>query len=267
MYLLIIIIILILFAPRILKFLFALFLTLFASFIGFFGILAIWLFKMFKMDNILNEQYFNSAKQYSNNGINQLEYIISLLAKLAKLDGVVSKTEANFVSDLLNKNRLNSITREHLKDVFNKAKENPQNYEEVAKNFINECFLSDFAKQNIIQMFFYFISLDGLSNNKLNAVHKISIIFNQEYFFKNIKDTIFNKRNSYAKESNFDPYKVLELSPNASADEIKKAYRKLAKKYHPDMLNVENMSKEEYEKSIEKFRQINKAYEILKDKK
>ena len=32
-----------------------------------------------------------------------------------------------------------------------------------------------------------------------------------------------------------DPYEVLELSPGASDDEIKAAYRKLAKKYHPDL--------------------------------
>ena len=32
-----------------------------------------------------------------------------------------------------------------------------------------------------------------------------------------------------------DPYKVLGLSPDASDDEIKRAYRRLAKKYHPDL--------------------------------
>ena len=57
-----------------------------------------------------------------------------------------------------------------------------------------------------------------------------------------------------------DLYKVLGISKNASEDEIKKSYRKLALKYHPDR-NRNN--KEEAEK---KFKEISKAYEILSDK-
>ncbi len=52
-------------------------------------------------------------------------------------------------------------------------------------------------------------------------------------------------------------YETLEVSENASMSEIKKAYRKLAKKYHPDM----NKTKE----AEEKFKEINAAYEILGD--
>jgi curved DNA-binding protein len=52
-------------------------------------------------------------------------------------------------------------------------------------------------------------------------------------------------------------YETLEVSSTASADEIKKAYRKLARKYHPDV----NKSPE----AEEKFKEINGAYEILSD--
>ncbi len=52
-------------------------------------------------------------------------------------------------------------------------------------------------------------------------------------------------------------YQTLEVSENASQDEIKKAYRKLARKYHPDV----NKQKE----AEEKFKEINAAYEILSD--
>ena len=53
-------------------------------------------------------------------------------------------------------------------------------------------------------------------------------------------------------------YETLGVSENASADEIKKSYRKLARKYHPD-INKE-------ESAVEKFKEINAAYEVLSDK-
>ncbi len=60
-----------------------------------------------------------------------------------------------------------------------------------------------------------------------------------------------------------NPYSVLGVSPNASDDEIKKAYRTLSRKYHPDA-NVNNPNKAQAE---ERFKQVQEAYEqIMKDK-
>ena len=55
-----------------------------------------------------------------------------------------------------------------------------------------------------------------------------------------------------------DPYKVLGVSPDASDEEIKRAYRRLAKQYHPDLHPGD-------QEAAKKMQQINAAYEQIKD--
>ena len=56
-----------------------------------------------------------------------------------------------------------------------------------------------------------------------------------------------------------DYYQVMGLADTATADGIKKAYRKLARKYHPDVSKEKNAE--------EKFKELGEAYEVLKDPK
>ena len=61
-----------------------------------------------------------------------------------------------------------------------------------------------------------------------------------------------------------DPYKVLGISPNATDDEVKEAYRKMAKKYHPDNYAGSPLS----DVATEKMKEVNEAYdEILRQRK
>lgn len=83
----------------------------------------------------------------------------------------------------------------------------------------------------------------------------IFIIINFLLFNNNI----FSKKDNN-KDKRYDHYKVLQLKKNASDKQIKSAYRKLAKKYHPD-----KHTEDKKEKAEEKFIAVSKAYEVLSD--
>ena len=75
--------------------------------------------------------------------------------------------------------------------------------------------------------------------------------------FESIKAMFYNSSDS--------AYKILELDSNATISEIKKAYRKMAKKYHPD--KVSHLGEEHQKGAEEKFRKVQEAYEQLQKEK
>ena len=58
-----------------------------------------------------------------------------------------------------------------------------------------------------------------------------------------------------------DPYKVLGVSPDATDDEVKKAYRALARKYHPDKYRDSDLA----DLASEKMKEVNAAYEEIQN--
>ena len=58
------------------------------------------------------------------------------------------------------------------------------------------------------------------------------------------------------------PYRILEIDESANEEEVKKAFRKMANKYHPD--KVSHLGKEMQTSAEEKFKAVNNAYQQLK---
>ena len=78
-------------------------------------------------------------------------------------------------------------------------------------------------------------------------------------------DTGYSRNTSDTSSTSYtrtDPYKVLGIERSATDEEVKKAYRRLAMKYHPD--KVEGMGEEVKKKAEAQFREINEAYEQIK---
>ena len=80
--------------------------------------------------------------------------------------------------------------------------------------------------------------------------------------FMDIHLSDFNSIKAMFVKETDSAYKILEISPDATDDEVKKAYRQMAIKYHPD--KVSTLGEDVQKAANEKFQQLNNAYEQIK---
>lgn len=111
------------------------------------------------------------------------------------------------------------------------------------------------SRLQLLHFLFGIAKADGfVTENEVNQIYTMA-----GYLGINARDYESIKAMFYNRSDN--AYKILEIDKSATVDEIKKAYRKMAKKYHPD--KVVHLGKEHQKGAEEKFRQVQMAYEQL----
>lgn len=120
-------------------------------------------------------------------------------------------------------------------------------------------FMPHAQRLQIVHYLFGISKADGhVHPQELNVIHTIS-----NYLGVNSND--FNSLKAmYFRDAESD-YKILEIEPSASVEEIKKAYRKMAVKFHPD--KVLDLGEEVQKAAKEKFQKVQEAYENIKKQK
>ncbi|WP_297193072.1 DnaJ domain-containing protein [uncultured Campylobacter sp.] len=194
-------------------------------------------------------------------------YVIALLAKIAKSDGRVSENEADMISQILDANAKDKREREFLKVTFNEHKENINDVFAVAKEFTKEVPLAKREFLNVLNLLVFMAFVDGEINSKKEEIlQEIARAFDiSKYELDDFIKNISSMKTTLPKNMSLDEaYEILNVSKNVSLNELKKRYRELAKKYHPDILNANNVSQKELEEGVVKFRKINEAYELIK---
>jgi len=111
------------------------------------------------------------------------------------------------------------------------------------------------SRLQLMHFLFGIAKADGIvTENEVRTIHTIA-----GYLGINPRDFESIKAMFYSSKEN--AYKILEIAKSATDSEIKRAYRKMAKKYHPD--KVMHLGKEHQKGAEEKFRQVQGAYEQL----
>lgn len=179
--------------------------------------------------------------------------LLSLASIVIKADGKISQTELDYARQYFvrayGKDRANATFR-----TFNEVIKNREVSAPRICTYLNARTRYEVRLQ-ILHFLFGIAQADGqVSQPEVNVLGTIA-----GYFRINLQD-FESIKNMFVKKAD-SAYKILEIERSASNDEVKKAFRTMAKKYHPDKLM--DMDEAYRTGAEEKFRNVQEAYETI----
>ena len=202
-----------------------------------------------------------------------LGLFIALVAKVAKADGRVDTLEAELVGILLDDVcRIfpePKKARELLKEIFNEEKEQNDNVEHIAVALLNATRANRAKQEQFIGFLIQLAFADGeVSKSEERILARIAEAMEIDpALYHRIFDT-FEKLHFEVRENKKDTlenaYKILGVSSSDDMKTIKKAYRELVKKYHPDIIKAQGKDENYLKEATRKTQEINEAYELIK---
>lgn len=179
--------------------------------------------------------------------------LLVLIAEVLKVDGKVLKSELDYVKKYMVQAFGPSAAREALMLLRDILKQNVP-LKDVCHQIRDHMDYS--SRLQVLHFLFGIANADGVvSKSEVDLIAKIATdmgISTKDY--DSIRSMFIDSTEAY--------YKVLEIEPSASVDEIKKAYRAMAIKHHPD--KVGHLGEDIRKAAEEKFKKVNEAYEKIK---
>ena len=179
--------------------------------------------------------------------------LLVLLAAVMKADGTVKKSELDYVKQYLLRSMGAQQAREAvrmLRDILNHNIPVVEVSRQIGK------YLDYPGRLQLLHLLYGLSGADGQYHPKeLEIIELIAVNMGvTEADRKSIRSMFVPDTNA--------AYKILEIDPSATDEEVKKAYRRMAVKYHPDKVSYLG---EEYQKSAkEKFQKIQEAYDQIR---
>jgi DnaJ like chaperone protein len=202
----------------------------------------------------------NKFKKSRVNNISSQEFELNLLALASlviKADGKVTKQELDYVRSYFvlayGKKRANATFK-----IFNDNIKN-LGISPVKISMLFNSALNYESRLQVIHFLFGIAKADGnVSVSEINKLLEFSNLLRLSYAdFQSIKAMFINEVGG--------AYKILEIEKSATDNQVKKAYRDLAKKHHPD--KVQHLGDAYVKAAQDKFQKIQKAYERIKQER
>lgn len=243
----------------------------------FWGIVFYVLYRVYNSYKRFQRIYYTQA-QYKNMHVtkeaiasSELGLFVALCAKVAKADGRIDELEAELIG-----NMFNDISRVFpqpdkvkgfLKEIFSEEKQRPRNVDSVVSQ-LYVLIHNDRAKRQMMMSFLINIAfIDGkVTSAEENLLTKIAAFLHfSSNEFEGMMDQFRSGFSGTTVHSSIDEaYKLLGASPSDDLKTIKKKYRDLVKKYHPDIIQAQGADEHYIQDATQKVQKINDAYEVIK---
>ncbi len=200
----------------------------------------------------------------------------SVMGHVAKADGRVSEEEIDTARVVMGRLGLQPELRQAAMRLFNQGKQSDFPLDEVLQQFKRECL----RRRTLLQLFMEFLLMAAYADGVMHVAERrlLQHISQQLGFspfeFKRLETMVragshFEQgRRATAQTprvSLADAYAVLNVSPQASDEQVKKAYRRLLSQHHPDKLVAKGLPEEMMKVAAERTHQIRSAYEVIQE--
>lgn len=196
----------------------------------------------------VNEQFGNTEEKRDFNVT-----LLVLSAAVMKADGNVKRSELDYVKRFFLQNFGQQRAENYIK-MLREILEKDYNLYEVSQQVGR--YMDYSSRLQLLHYLFGIANADGvISPEELSVVNTISD-------YMGVTNSDFQSIKAMFIRETDNAYKILGIDPSATDDEVKRAYREMAKKNHPDL--VSSLGDEVREAAEKKFQEINAAYETIK---
>lgn len=195
----------------------------------------------------------------------------AMLAKVAKADGVVSREEIASVEAAFARLGFSPQARAYAIDVFRRAKDDAHSINDYAREFARAV-PSIEVREFLYELLWDIACADGrVTPAELEMLRRITTPLSiPPYWFHTMSRERLGpggageRRDAASSaDSLAEAYTLLGVSPLASDDEVKRAYRAKAKKYHPDALRAQGLPDEMVSKATDMMSKVNAAWSLI----
>jgi DnaJ like chaperone protein len=204
-----------------------------------------------------------SKRQLTDNRFR--DSLFSMMGYIAKLDGYVSTREVALAEQLFDQFELEGNARAQAVELFNSGRNGEFDANATVTAFVQRFGMRSDPAINLlstlITLAFADRKLDNIEHEELKRI-SVQLGFREDEFRRELErfGAVPATQNYLSRETAFA---VLGISPNATAAEIKSAYRKLISQYHPDKLEGAGVRGDALKGAQLKAKEVRAAYEYL----